>query len=447
MNNYGKRFIIGFTAQYSGFQRSGYIGLSIFAPFATNVTILSMKSNAPLNYTTYIQGGELLEYELPISLRMEGTGKQMNGIEISSTENISVICLDHYSSSADGYLALPTDALGSIYVAASYKPYDSNSRANLAIISPHDNNTITFLLPKDAAVQYRGLFYDKDSPLFFATLTLQKLEALHISSLSDLSGTIILSSNPVVVISGVDRAKPTGSIGSYDMLESFLLPTSLWGKEYILTTVRTTDKTKGDIFRIFAYENNTIVETLNGSTVLVSGKYTELTLEKSLTSFVKCNKPCQVVQYTRGEKIDGKYSEPSMIVLPSVSQFFSYYRVILPYGITYYDSITLVIQNKYRDGLYMNEIKLTDGDWKKINGTNYVWRVFSFSNLNAVTVYHTSSITKFGLTVFGWNNGVSYAYPGGFALSDVSNGKILYRSRLTVRFRDYIIYLNNTWYN
>ena len=128
LNNYGNHFIVGFTAQYSGYHY-GYIGLSILAPEDTNITILSKKPTAPLNYTTHIGGGEVFEYKLPISLRMSGTGEQMNGIEILSTSNISVVCLNYYPGFVDAYLALPITALGSNYVAASYQPYDHNSRA------------------------------------------------------------------------------------------------------------------------------------------------------------------------------------------------------------------------------------------------------------------------------------------------------------------------------
>ena len=437
LNNYGNHFIVGFTAQYSGYHY-GYIGLSILAPEDTNITILSKKPSAPLNYTTHIGGGEVFEYKLPISLRMSGTGEQMNGVEILSTSNISVVCLNYYSGFVDGYLALPITALGSNYVAASYQPYDQNSRANLAIISANDDNKITVIFGENAIVRYRGILYDKSSSLLYVTLVLEKLEALHISGLSDLSGTIIITSKAVVVLSGVDRAKPFGSVGSYDMLESFLLPVSLWGKDYILTTVRTTDKKKGDIYRIFAYKNNTIVESAYWTRVLSSGKYTELMLDENLASFVTCSEPCQVMQYIRGEKVDGQYADPSMVTLPPVSQFLSYYRVALPYNSQYYDSITIVIRKDYRDGLYINDLKIIGEDWKEINGTKYVWRVFSFSGHSTVTVYHTSSTVKFGLVVFGWNNGLSYAYCGGFAFSNFPKGKTYSDSTL----KQYVVVIN-----
>ncbi len=74
----------------------------------------------------------------------------------------------------------------------------------------------------------------------------------------------------------------------------------------------------------------------------------------------------------------------------------------------------------------MSGIKLNDLQWKKINGTQYVWTVVSFSDPSTVTVYHSSTAVKFGLLVFGWNNYVSYAYSGGFSLRNFSNGKLFY---------------------
>jgi hypothetical protein len=115
-----------------------------------------------------------------------------------------------------------------------------------------------------------------------------------------------------------------------------------------------------------------------------------------------------------------------MIVLPSVSQFLSFYRVVLPYGSAYHDSITIVIENKHIEGLYMDGLKLNRLEWKRINGTNYVWTIVSLSDPDAVTVYHTSSAVKFGLVVFGWNGASSYSYPAGFGFSNYSYGKSFY---------------------
>ena len=418
-NNYGDHFIIGFTPYYRDWYYQGYIGVSILAPYDTNVTIFSNQSSKSWNYTVQIKEGEIFEYKLPNSLRMDRSKFLQRGIEISSTRNISLFCLTNQGNRkdvADGYLALPSRILGLIYVVASYQPSGSDDRASIAVISGHDNNTIIVLPIDKAIVYYRGQRYDGSTSQLYITQVLDKLEALYISSSSDLSGTIVIASKSVTVISGVGRVRTSGR---EDFLESMLLPVSLWGYDYILTTVGTMNGKKGDIFRIFAYENNTVVETGYWTKVLSSRMYAELVVGEDLASFAKCSKPCQVVQYVRQV-----YVEPSMIILPSINQFLSYYRVILPLGSEYHDSITITIDHKHIEGLYMNGLKLNSLRWKRINGSNYVWTAVSLPDPNTVTVYHNSSDVKFGLLLFGWNHRASYAYPGGFAFENASNGKI-----------------------
>ena len=358
----------------------------------------------------------MFEYELPISLRMDRSRYLQRGIEISSTRNISLFCLNQQGyAHADGYLALPSKMLGLIYVVASYQPYSSSYRANIAVISAHDNNSIIVLLSKNSVVYYRGQRYDDSTSLLYITQVLNKLEALYIYGVSDLSGTIVIASKPVTVLSSVELIRISGR---EDFVDTLLLPVSFWGHEYVLTTVGTMTGKQGDLFRIFAYENNTVVETGYWTKVLSSRMYAELVLGEDLASFAKCSKPCQVVQYVRQEN-----AQPSMIILPSINQFLSYYHVILPHDSEYHDSITITIDNKHTDGLYMNGLSLNSLRWKSINGSNYVWTVVSLSDPNSVTVYHNSSGVKFGVVVFGWNNYVSYAYPGGFAFGNNLNGK------------------------
>ena len=395
--------------------------MSILALNETNVTIFSTQTGQPWKYTVHIDEGGIFEYKLPTALRMHHSSFLQKGIEISSSRDISVFCLnyDGYNKAADGNLVFPTSTLGLVYVVASYRPY--SARANLAVISAHDNNKIFVFPKKNAVVYYRGIQYDGRTSTVYITQVLEKLDALYLSSASDLSGTLIISSKPVTVISGVER---TGVFASYDFLEATLLPVSLWGYEYILTAVGAMDKIQGNVFRIFAYENDTTVHGSDWTEVLSSGMYKELTLEKNFASFIICSKPCQIVQYIKGEKINGKYAEPSMIVLPSVGQFLSYYHVVLPLGSVYHDSITINIQKEYVNGLYMDGVKLNGLRWEKINGTKYVWTVISLSDPSTVTVYHASSSVKFGLLVFGWNSYESYAYAGGYNLRNGSNGKL-----------------------
>ncbi len=390
------------------------------AHFDTNVTITTPKTSSKwLNVTLHMTEGDSLVYSLPLSLRM--VGKQYNGVQISSTMDISVMCLNYDNThGSDGYLALPTHALGIIYVVASYKRYDSYSKAKIGIVSAHDGNNILIRVNKNAVIVYGGISYDIGSPFH---VSLDKLQSIQLLSSSDLSGTIIFSSKPVSVVSTEDRVRP-GTSGNIDRVESILLPVSQWGKEYILTTVGSMNKKQGDIFRIFAYENETVVKTAYWTKVLFFGTYAELILGKNLTSFVNCSKPCQVVQYIIGETIGGKNADTSMSVLPSIKQFLSYYRVVSTYGSTFYSSITIAIKEDYTNGLYFDGVKMANLSWVKIAGTGYVWTVIGVPITTKITtIYHWSADVSFGLFVFGWNGAVSYAYPGGFAFERNYTGK------------------------
>ena len=361
-----------------------------------------------------------MEYSLPLSLRM--IGKQNNGLEISSTENISVVCLnyDNNHKLGDGYPAPPTYALGILYVVPAYQIYASYDKTKIGIVSAHDGNNILIKPSKFGKIYYDGLWYDHSSPFH---ILLDKLQSIQLVSANDLSGTTIFASKPIFVTSRVDGARP-GSTGNVDRIESFLLPVTQWGKQYILTTVGSMSKSQGDIFRIFAYENDTVVESGYGKKVLSSGHYTEIIIGKNLTSFVNCSKPCQVVQYIRGESIGGKNADTSMTILASVKQFMSYYRIVFPsYGSRFYRSITITIKEEYTNGLYLDGVKMANLTWGKINGTRYVWTVINIPETKITTIYHLSPEVTFGLLVFSWNGLVSYVYPGGFGLKNSTFGK------------------------
>ena len=415
MTNYGKKFVIGFTAQYRSY-KVGSITLSMIAQLDTNVTIFTkMSSSNQLHVTVHVKGGEFSQYNLPLSLRM--SGKQNNGLEISSAGNISVICLNYdYSYGSDGYLALPTHALGILYVVPSYHRYDGLAKAKIGIVSQHEGNNILIKLNKLGKISYGGILYDHATPFH---LVLDKLQSVQLESSTDLSGTIIYASKPISVTSSVDRAY-TGNI---DRIESSLLPVTQWGKEYILTTVGAMNKKQGDIFRIFAYEDNTAVESGYGRNVLSSGTYTQIAIGQNLTSFVNCSKPCQVVQYIRGESIGGKTADMSMTILPSVKQFTSYYRIVPSFASQFYSSITITIEEKYTNGLYLDEVKMANLTWKRITGTRFVWTVIGMPQTKIATFYHLLPDVTFGLLIFGWNGAASYIYPGGLGLKHSSISK------------------------
>ena len=131
------------------------------------------------------------------------------------------------------------------------------------------------------------------------------MQTFHLDHDSDPSGTIIKANKPVAVLSGDNCAKINTRY--CDQLVEFLLPVENRGREFVVATTGKIDKNTGDVFRVFAYENDTRVHSKYGDRMSKSGQFAEYRFgRQELSSLFQCSKPCQVVQYTTGYFNKGK---------------------------------------------------------------------------------------------------------------------------------------------
>lgn len=403
--HYGKHFVLGFTAQTESRLRTGYNEILISAPVDTYVTISLHKSHRsqPILKNKYVKAGDVLNYRLSTSTRMHSTMRQNLGISVETSAGVAVSCLNYGRYTADSYLALPVNVLGKTYVVASY------AETNVGIISPQDNTTV-YIIPKDT-VRYGGRSYRKGENI---TIKLNKLQSFHLDHDSDLSGTIIRANKPVAVLSGDKCAKINTKY--CDHLVEFLLPVESWGRKFVVATTGTMDKNIGDMFRVFAYENDTRVRSKNGDRILKSGQFAEYRFgHNELSSLFECSKPCSVVQYTTGY-LNKKRREvdSSMIIVPSVSHYLNSYKIPQSggQGHLYQHSVTLVIKTSERNGLVLNGMNATQLRWQNVDGTEYSWTIFQISSKTAIT--HLWQEASFSVLVFGEADFQSHGYPGGF---------------------------------
>ena len=326
------------------------------------------------------------------------------GILVTATSNVAISCLNQARYTADSYLALPTNELGRKYVVASY------AKTILGIISPQDN-TIVYLLPKiNGTFRYNGRSYRKGQKI---KIKLNKFETFHLDHRSDLSGTIIEANKPIAVLSGIKCGKINTRY--CDHFVEFLLPVTKWGKEFLVATTAIMRKNSGDVFRVFAYENDTRIRSRKGGGHLKSGEFMEYDLNNELSLFFECSKPCQVIQYTKGYiNKRGKEVDSSMLVVPSIRHFLNTYKVIF-YGMRRYQySLTVLLKSSERNGLVLNGRKAAGLQWENIDGTRYSWTIIQISRQTAIT--HISQNAFFGVLVFGERDFESHGYPAGLYL-------------------------------
>ena len=155
----------------------------------------------------------------------------------------------------------------------------------------------------------------------------------------DLTGTKVVSSKPVSVLSGQNRTNLSG-VGCKSHILEQMPPDGNWGKTFIL--VHLPNQTAGDYYRFVAKEPMTVV-TLGGGgagggvpTVLkiqYAGDFAEYDLADGQFVYASSNKPVLVAQYTReqGWNSDGDYAkgDPSLLVLSALENARDVYYFVL----------------------------------------------------------------------------------------------------------------------
>jgi hypothetical protein len=262
----------------------------------------------------------------------------------------------------------------------------------------------------------------------------------------DLTGTVVESTQPVVVFSGGERGiapwgredgapEPPGgwpeSICCTDHLEEQVFPTSSWGSDFVITRSpqRGDSWAEPDAYRVMAdRETTTITTNLGGelaSFTLAPGEWRQLWAQRSFV--LRSDHPISIEQvlvsqgYMPGWK-PGHGGDPSMILFPPYEQYRDRYVFLTPSTFTA-DYVVLAMPTGTTvllDGEDVNGDEFralcTYEDAGDIDGTVY----------QAVTCpvedgpHEIESTMPVGLMVYGYYNVGSYGYAGGSDLERIN---------------------------
>ncbi|CAH1788157.1 unnamed protein product, partial [Owenia fusiformis] len=213
------------------------------------VHISSPKWNNPkVDHSFNITAGEVELVKFSRDLRMVGTEKSSKGILIQASAEVAVYGFNKEKQSTDGFLGLPTDVLGTDYFAVTYYPPTMQTEIGIAAVY---NNTKVYFKLKYSLTGH--VTYDNDVYFGGDTLTvnLDEYETFQMhSTTDDLTGTRILSNNPISVFSGNKKTKVAPNDistirNSKDHLVSQLPPVDVWGSTFV--TVPTPGRLFGDM--------------------------------------------------------------------------------------------------------------------------------------------------------------------------------------------------------
>eukprot|EP00057_Strongylocentrotus_purpuratus_P001639 XP_001200455.2 PREDICTED: uncharacterized protein LOC764215 isoform X1 [Strongylocentrotus purpuratus] len=249
--------------------------------------------------------------------------KNCETVEILSTAEITVYGMVFSSIGfTAGFLAIPHGGLGTEYLIDCYTPVNRSAQVAIAAIS---DNTITIDCANNCTFNNTGV----SGPI--------KLRAgqsgilTNVERETEMTGTYIRSDKPISVIVGASNVYiPRDSLDLGEVqgviLEQ-LLPISSWGIDHIVPPFQQTPN--GWILRILAINASTNISMTDcggqatASLSLDSKEYMDIPVNGTSQNLclIQANQPIQVMQYVASSPINEQYGDPSMTIIPAVTNY------------------------------------------------------------------------------------------------------------------------------
>lgn len=390
------------------------------------------------NIDQAVPANEVVKFGIDYRLRLNENAKESKAILVQSNEDIIVYGVNMERFSSDGFLAIPTDSLSTEYYTVSYTPATTNCVFGIAGIL--DGSRVTIRLPPNQpAIQipYNGWTYASGDTI---TITLDRYDTFQVVSKGDLTGTRIISSNPIAVFSGNVRTSTDGK-NSRDHLVEQIPPISSWGKQFMTYPIPgRTAEAGGDYFRIVASLDNTDV-TVQGDpnmdssskafTLSSAGDFKQISAGSDFPLRIDATKGILVVQIAKSE-IHGTADrgDPAMIIIPPTEQYDFQYNFLTPtysgastVTTEYSNTLMIIIQDNVKGGLRYDgenfQSKYPSATWKTIPGNaGYVGTVVSVTGTKSHEIVHESRV-PFMAILYGYADRETYGIPVGMRLATI----------------------------
>ncbi|PKL80420.1 MAG: hypothetical protein CVV25_04640, partial [Ignavibacteriae bacterium HGW-Ignavibacteriae-4] len=394
---------------------------------------------------------------------------QQAGIHVTSDAPIIVYVIARYMYTSDGFLAIPSSALGTHYINMVYQEPDLNKTGLFApftgVTAAYDNTEVNFTMgggPEgiDASPMGNGqLVHTGESTS--QTLNQGDVWLLSINGpRQDLSGSIFKSDKPIAIVSGINCANfPIGNRWC-DYTVEMELPVYSWGKQYYVTPMN--GRNYNGIIRVFASEDNTNVYRDNeligniakGGGATIGVGYLETRVWPKVDgngneiaphiATIHADKPIAVMYYNTGGQEDNgntQNTDPFMMTFSPVEQFGNQIYFASPNSATginlfpenYVNIIFESTSGEIPDDLLFADLSKPNPTWVKVKDyfgpafENFVvpfnGKLFANKTLKLATegVFGLKSTTTLiGAYSYGFGPYDSYGYPTAATFDDIS---------------------------
>ena len=416
----------------------------------TNATELYLCSNS--EDTAFVTlGGKTTAYPLKANsvatIDLNGGGitnmaesPSNNSVHIQTHSPITVFgYFDAYGDgtggSPDGYLGLPVSGLGTEYYTINYteeEPDWNGDNAEFLIIAAYDSTTVTITTTSHTQNSSGELsHYPGDT---WSVMLMQGQSYLVQSSgqypdFDDLTGSHVLSSKPVGLLSGHEIAEIPLTMSSADYLIEMVPSVDTWGTQYFEMPMagRTVC---GDYIRILSGDdgnqitaNGTLISTLN------AGQWMEVNTVTTPQVYASSNgKRFLVAQYSYSNHYnnDPAEADPFLVLLTPLEEFENriLFRTPPPaQGISFTNYLTILAPLDSMPLITINGMPATSyisAGEATFAGTNPPIEALRVKLPDGSNSYLATSSVRFGMYQYGISDYEGYGWPAGIALSRYS---------------------------
>jgi hypothetical protein len=397
--------------------------------------------------------------------RMEMEVKVPRLFMVTTDDDVSVYAMSLNYLSSDGYLVLPKEALGTNHVISSLRnalwyyqgaiaPWNANAnvpRSEFGVAAIENGTEITIELTADSwSGKYRkGLlhtftlnrgeviqFSARDTGIKAMVDYFDPVSGVYIPKVSwvgkdgnndcDLTGSVVASTKPVVVLSGHERASAPDDLEfawkdhpdvSRDHLIEQMPPVDVWGQEFIAIGAKRDDQNNrppgGDMIRVISAFDNTLVYR-NGAFVdsLGRGEFTQFM--SGDISHIEATNPVLVTKYLltcNSQSIDSLYlGDPDMTVVPPIENMSTFYSVpTVPVANFTHHFVSVLIDSAAVSSTTLNSVLVDKRTLKSVPNTRFLYgRYQTFGGEQRLE----SSLPGYAET-YGYGAHDSYSFSGG----------------------------------
>ncbi|MFT5430489.1 MAG: hypothetical protein ACI9OJ_001164 [Myxococcota bacterium] len=419
-----------------------------------NITITSSQTEDELELTpeeAAVPPGGLKTYLLPIGFAQLETAINRGSWLLRSDQPITVHLINPENGlhvrSNDATLLFPTDAVGNDYIVMGWKSFwteaqglDENNfpkygfESYVTVIATSAGSTKVTLTPTAdirAGKNKDGTLLERVPAGNTVEYTLESGDVLNYATepqigTVDLTGTQVKGDKAIAVFMAHNCAfVPSIDVPFCDHLEHQLAPIDTWGLTYVADLFQPRAETAYDVWRVMASQDQTVIGTdpevpEMKSVILNKGEWVEY--QASKPHLIKASAPIQVGHFMTGSNFDNfeeacgdtvktGIGDPAFTVGVALNQYLDNYLVLTPPGYAQdYLNITREIGLEvFVDGIAVVEI----GEPMGSTGLELV-RVAVPDG-----VHRIEAVKTFGVTAYGYDCDVSYAYPGGMTLEGI----------------------------